>query len=141
MQAVMSDSTMLRRLSMGMIGAFAVLALALATVGIYGLTAYSVAQRTHEIGLRMALGASGAAVLRQIVGRGARLALIGVALGGAGSLGVARLLKSFLFGIASTDPAILVGVPAALLAVAILACYLPARRAARVQPMEALRFD
>jgi putative ABC transport system permease protein len=139
MEAVLSDSTMLRRLSMGMIGAFALLALVLATVGIYGLTAYSVSQRTHEIGLRMALGASGGDVLRHIVGRGAVLAGIGVGLGMAGALGVARLLKSFLFGITNTDPVILAGVPAALLAIAVLACYLPARRAARVDPMEALR--
>jgi putative ABC transport system permease protein len=141
MQAVMSDSTMLRRLAMGMIGAFAVLALVLATVGIYGLTAYTVSQRTHEIGLRMALGARGADILRHIVGRGAVVALIGVALGTAGALGVAHLLKSFLFGIASTDPVILVGAPVALLGIAVLASYFPARRAAKVDPMEALRYD
>jgi putative ABC transport system permease protein len=141
MEAVMSDSTMLRRLAMGMIGAFAVLALVLATVGIYGLTAYTVSQRTHEIGLRMALGARGADILRHIVGRGAVVALIGVALGTAGALGVAQVLKSFLFGITSTDPVILVGMPAALLGIAVLASYLPARRAAKVDPMEALRYD
>lgn len=141
MEAVMSDSTMLRRLAMGMIGAFAVLALVLATVGIYGLTAYTVSQRTHEIGLRMALGARGADVLRQIVGRGTVVALIGVAVGTAGALGVARLLQGFLFGITSTDPVILVGGPAALLGIAVLASYIPARRAAKVEPMEALRYD
>jgi putative ABC transport system permease protein len=141
MEAVMSDSTMLRRLSMGMIGVFAVLALALASVGIYGLTAFSVSQRTHEIGLRMALGARGIDVLRQIVGRGAALAAVGVVLGSAAAFGVARILKSFLFGILSTDPMVLVGVPAALLVIAVLASYIPARRAARVAPMEALRYD
>ena len=139
MQAVMSDSTMLRRLAMGMIGAFAVLALVLATVGIYGLTAYTVSQRTHEIGLRMALGARGADILRHIVGRGAVVALIGVALGTAGALGVAHLLKSFLFGIASTDPVILVGAPVALLGIAVLASYFPARRAAKLAPVTILR--
>jgi putative ABC transport system permease protein len=113
----------------------------LATVGIYGLTAYTVSQRTHEIGLRMALGASGADVLRHIVGRGGVVALIGVALGTAGAVGVAGLLKSFLFGITSTDPTILVGAPVALLGIAVLASYIPARRAAKVDPMEALRYD
>ena len=132
---------MLRRLAMGMIGAFAVLALVLATVGIYGLTAYTVSQRTHEIGLRMALGARGADVLRHIVGRGAVVASIGVAAGSAGALGVARLMQGFLFGITSTDPVILVGGPAALLGIAVLASYIPARRAAKVDPMEALRYD
>ena len=141
MEAVISDSTMLRRLAMGLISAFAVLALALASVGIYGLTAYAVSQRTHELGLRMALGARGIDLLRQIVGRGALIGLIGVGLGTVGALGVARMLKSFLFGIASTDPVILVGIPVALLAVTVLASYIPARRAAKVDPMEALRYD
>ncbi len=141
MEAVVSDSTMLRRLAMGLISAFAVLALGLASVGIYGLTAYSVSQRTHEIGLRMALGASGSDLLRQIVGRGALLGLIGVGLGTIGAFGVARMLRSFLFGIASTDPVILAGIPAALLAITVIASYIPARRAAKVDPMEALRYD
>ncbi len=141
MEAVISDSTMLRRLAMGLISAFAVLALVLASVGIYGLTAYSVSQRTHEIGLRMALGARGIDLLRQIVGRGALIGLIGVGLGTAGAFGVARLLKSFLFGIVSTDPVVMAGVPAALLAISIAASYIPARRAAKVDPMEALRYD
>jgi putative ABC transport system permease protein len=141
MAAVISDSTMLRRLAMGLISAFAVLALALASVGIYGLTAYSVSQRTHEIGLRMALGARGIDLLRQIVGRGVLIGLIGVGLGTVGALGVARMLKSFLFGIASTDPLILVGIPAALLAITIVASYIPGRRATKVDPMEALRYD
>jgi putative ABC transport system permease protein len=141
MEAVVMDSTMLRRLAMGLIGGFALLALVLASVGIYGLTAYSVSQRTHEIGLRMALGARGIDLLREIVGRGALVGLIGVALGTAGAFGVARLLKSFLFGITSTDPVVLVGVPAALLAISVIASYIPARRAAKVDPMEALRYD
>jgi len=141
MSAVIGDSTILRRVAMGLIGIFAGLALVLATVGTYGLTVYSVSQRTHEIGLRMALGARGADVMRHIVGRASVVALIGVAFGTAGSLGVARVLKSFLFGISSADPLILVGVPATLFAIAVLASYIPARRAARVDPMEALRYD
>ena len=141
MAAVISDSTMLRRLAMGLISAFAVLALVLASVGIYGLMAYSVSQRTHEIGLRMALGARGIDLLRQIVGRGVLIGLIGVGLGTLGALGVARMLKSFLFGIASTDPVILVGIPVALLGITVVASYIPARRASKVDPMEALRYD
>ncbi len=141
MDAVISDSTMLRRLAMGLIGAFALLALVLASVGIYGLTAYSVSQRTHEIGLRMALGARGIDLLRQIVGQGALIGAIGVALGTVGAFGVARLLSSFLFGISSTDPLVLAGIPALLLLICIAASYIPARRAAKVDPMEALRYD
>jgi putative ABC transport system permease protein len=141
MRDVVADSTILRRVAMGLIGVFAVLALVLATVGTYGLTVYSVSQRTHEIGLRMALGAQDTDVLRHIVGRGAILAGIGVALGTAGALGVARILKGFLFGITSNDPLVLLGIPAALLMIAVLASYLPARRALRVDPMEALRYD
>ena len=141
MRAVISDSTILRRVAMGLLGVFAILALVLATVGTYGLTVYSVSQRTHEIGLRMALGARSIDVLRHIVGRSTILAGIGVAVGMAGALGVARILKGFLFGIASNDPLVLVGIPAALLTIAVLASYLPARRALRVDPMEALRYD
>jgi len=141
MSAVIGDSTILRRVAMGLIGVFAALALVLATVGTYGLTAYSVSQRTHEIGLRMALGARGADVMRHIVGRASIVALIGVGFGAAGAVGVARLLKSFLFGVSSSDPLILVGVPAALLAIAVVASYIPALRVARVDPMEALRYD
>jgi putative ABC transport system permease protein len=138
---VVADSTILRRVAMGLIGVFAALALVLAIVGTYGLTVYSVSQRTHEIGLRVALGATEADVLRHIVGRSALLAGIGVAVGTAGALGVARILKGFLFGITSNDPLIMLGIPAALLAIAVLASYLPARRALRVDPMEALRYD
>ena len=141
MSAVIGDSTILRRVAMGLIGVFAALALVLATVGTYGLTAYSVSQRTHEIGLRMALGARGVDVMRTIVGRASVVALTGVAIGTAGALGVARVLKSFLFGVGLGDPLILVGVPAALLVIAVVASYIPARRAARVDPMEALRYD
>jgi putative ABC transport system permease protein len=141
MREVVADSTILRRVAMGLIGVFAILALVLATVGTYGLTVYSVSQRTHEIGLRMALGARDSDVLRHIVGRSAMLAGIGVVLGTTGALVAARLLKGFLFGIGSNDPLVLVGIPATLLAIAVLASYLPARRALKVDPMEALRYD
>ncbi len=141
MESVVSDSLMLRRISMAMLGVFAALALALATIGVYGLTAYSVAQRTHEIGLRMALGASPLRVLGWVVGRGLVLALIGIAIGLAAAFGVGRILSSFLFGITGTDPMVVCGVPLVLLSVAALANYLPARRAARVDPIVALRCE
>jgi len=141
MNDVIGNSTILRRVAMVLIGVFAALALVLATVGTYGLTAYSVSQRTHEIGLRMALGARGVDVLRAIMGRAAAVALAGVALGAAGALGAARALKSLLFGVGIGDPLVLAGVPAVLLAVAVVASWIPARRATRVDPMEALRYD
>lgn len=141
MQAVVSDSLILRRISVTMLGGFAFLALLLATLGIYSLMAYAVSQRTQEIGLRIALGASPAQMLRKVVGGGLVTTLIGISLGMAGAFGVTRILKSFLFGITSTDPGVLIGVPLALLLVALLANYLPARRIAKVDPVIALRYE
>ena len=120
---------------------FAVLALALAAVGIYGVMAYVVAQRTTEIGVRMALGASAGEVFRLVVGDGLKLTALGVVLGGAGSLLVARWLTSLLFGVTAGDPVTLAGTAGLLLTVAALACYVPARRATRVDPMVALRAE
>ncbi|MGH9394964.1 MAG: FtsX-like permease family protein, partial [Terriglobales bacterium] len=130
-----------QRLTLLLMATFAALALILAAIGIYGVLSYMVAQRTHEIGLRMALGAGHARVLRLILAQGLRLALIGAAAGLAAALLLARFASSFLFGVSAHDPATLIAVPLLLLAVAALACYLPARRATRVPPAIALRGD
>lgn len=120
---------------------FASLALILAAIGVYGTLAYLVAQRTGEIGVRMALGAGASGIARMIVGQGIGLALVGAALGIAAALGLARLLEHLLFGVATTDPFTFIAVPATLVVVAALAAYLPARRATRVDPLVALRAD
>ena len=120
---------------------FATLALALAAIGIYGVMAYAVTQRTHEIGIRLALGAKRADVFRLVVGRGLWIALLGVAVGLGGTFMLTRVLTGLLFEVAPTDPAILAGGSATLAGVALLACYLPARRAMRVDPMIALRYE
>jgi ABC-type antimicrobial peptide transport system permease subunit len=129
------------RLSASLLGAFGLLALALATTGLYSAIAYSVSQRAHEIGIRMALGARRKDILWQIVSEGGRLVLIGVAIGLAGSLVLGRLIASLLYGVSSADPVVLASVAALWMFVAITACYVPARRAMRVDPMVALRYE
>lgn len=124
-----------------LLGLFAALALLLAAVGIYGVVSYSVAGRTREIGIRLALGAQPRRVMRQVILEGMRLAALGEVAGVAGSLGMARLLSSLLFHVTSTDLRALLAVAAVLAAVALLACYLPARRATQVDPMVALRYE
>jgi putative ABC transport system permease protein len=141
LQEVLSESLAPRRFNMLLLGIFAGIALALATVGIYGVMAFSVTERTHEIGIRMALGAERGNVLRLIVRQGLRLTLLGVILGIAGAWALTSFLASFLFGIAPRDPATFALVSVALVAVSILACYIPARRATRVDPMVALRYE
>lgn len=120
---------------------FALLALLLAAVGIYGVMAFAVEQRTHEIGLRMALGAGPERVFRLILKEGARLALAGLALGLAGALLVGRTMRGMLYGVGTIDLDAFAAVSIVLLATAILACYVPARRAAKVEPMVALRYE
>jgi len=130
-----------QRFNTYLLGVFAVLALTLATIGIYGVMSRSVTQRTHEIGVRMALGARPGDVFKMIVGRGMLLALPGMAVGIAGAFALTRVLSSLLFGITPTDPVTFIAVPLLLAAVALLATYIPARRAVRVDPMIALRYE
>jgi putative ABC transport system permease protein len=138
---VISNSYAARRLSMILLGVFASLALVLACVGIYGVISYLVGQRTHEIGVRMALGAEGGDVMRLVLGHGASMALVGVAIGIAAALGLTRLMASQLFGVSPHDPLTFAGVAALLFVVAVAACYIPARRAMRVDPIVALRHE
>jgi putative ABC transport system permease protein len=141
MEKLVSDSLAQRRFSMTLFGIFAVLAMALAIVGLYGVMSYAVAQRTHEIGLRMALGAQGRDVLRMVVGQGMALVAVGLGLGLAGAFLLTRLMVSLLYGVSAADPLTYAGIALLLAAVALLASYIPARRATKVDPMVALRYE
>ena len=136
---VVSDSVAQRRFSMLLLGLFALVALFLAAVGLYGVVAYTVSQRTQEIGLRMAIGAQPRDVLRMVLGGGMKLAVVGVVIGIASALGLARLVASMLYNVTPFDPTSYAATALILLAVAALACYIPARRAMRVDPIVALR--
>jgi predicted permease len=141
MNDVISVSMATRRFAMILLGAFAALALLLACVGIYGVMAYLVSQRTQEIGIRMALGARRGDVLGLVLWRGARLTLIGAAIGLCSAMALTRLMRSLLFDVSPTDPIVLGSVSLLLIAVALAACLIPARRAASIDPMRALRTE
>jgi putative ABC transport system permease protein len=138
MDDVVANSLGTRRVSMQLFAVFAIAALLLAALGIYGVMAYSVTQRTQEIGIRMALGAQKSDVLALVIRQGMTLSVIGVVVGLAGAFVLTRLLANLLFGVAATDPLTFVAIPLLLLFVALVACYLPARRAARLDPTIAL---
>ena len=121
--------------------AFASVGLALSAFGIYGVLAYSVSLRTREIGIRMAIGADRGHLLRMVVAEGARLVVVGAVIGLLGALWLTRLLQSQLYEVSPTDPGVLVGVVILLFAVAMLACFIPARRATRINPIDALRSE
>ena len=144
LQQIVSDSMSAQQFPVILLGTFAVLAMLLASIGIYGVVSYSVAQRAHEVGIRMALGAEKANIFRMVIGQGLCLALAGLSIGVVAALILTRVLSSFselLYGVRATDPATFVGVSLVLIAVAILACYIPARRATRVDPIVALRHE
>jgi ABC-type antimicrobial peptide transport system permease subunit len=141
MEQVVGNSTARNDFYMTLLSIFAGVALLLAAIGVYGLMAYSVQQRTQEIGVRMALGASPQQVRRMVVFQGMLLALIGVVLGVASALALTRLMRSLLFGVKPWDPSTIVLVAVLLSAVSLVATYLPARRASRVDPMVALRYE
>jgi putative ABC transport system permease protein len=141
MEEILGDTFGRQRLSALLLGGFSLASLLLASVGIYGVLAYSVARRTREIGVRVALGAAPGRILRLVVGSGARLVMAGAAAGLAGALLLSGLMKGLLFGVGPRDPLSFVFAPAALVGVALLAAYIPARRAARISPVEALRTE
>ncbi|HKB55836.1 MAG TPA: FtsX-like permease family protein, partial [Ramlibacter sp.] len=141
LESIVDQSVAQPRLNGALMGLFAGAALLLAALGLYGVVSYSVAQRRRELGLRVALGAQPAAVLRLVLGEGLALAGVGIAVGAVGAVFAARLIRSWLFGIGPADPASFAGVALALALVALAASYLPARRAARVSPLIAMRGD
>jgi putative ABC transport system permease protein len=141
MERLVSDSLAQRRFAMFLFGVFAALALVLAVVGLYGVMSYMVTQRTHEIGLRMALGAQARDILRMVVGQGMLLVVVGLVLGLIGAFALTHLMSSLLYGVSASDPLTYVAIALLLAAVAFLASYIPARRAMRVDPMVALRYE
>ncbi len=141
MEEIVSRSISKQRLTMFLLTAFSALALVLSSVGIYGVISYLTGQRTHEIGVRVALGASSSDVLRMVLGEGMRITLIGVAIGLAAAFGLTRLITTIIYGVGATDPITFAAVAILLSGIALFACYIPARRAMRVDPMIALRYE
>jgi putative ABC transport system permease protein len=141
MENIRSESIASERLNLTLFSIFAAIALILAVVGIYGVMSYSVTQRTHEIGIRMAIGAQPSDVFRMVLSQGMTLAVIGVALGLIGAYGLTRFMTTMLFDVQPTDPATFVVIAVLLVAVALAACYLPGRRATKVEPVVSLRYE
>jgi putative ABC transport system permease protein len=138
---VIRGSLSTQRFSMALLGSFAVVALLLASLGVYGVISYLVGQRTHELGIRIALGASRRDIMRLVVQHGMKMTLAGVGIGLLASFALTRLMTKMLFGVSATDPTTFVVISGLLVAVAWLACYLPARRATKVDPLMALRSE
>ncbi len=141
MEALVADSGAQMAFTMVLLGIAAAIALSLGSIGIYGVLSYVVGQRTNEIGIRMALGARAAEVSRMVVRQGGTVVLIGLAIGLIGALALTRVMEAILFDVSPTDPVTYIGVTVFLLAIGLLATYLPARRAAEIDPVEALRAD
>jgi putative ABC transport system permease protein len=141
MEEIVSESVARQRFSMMLLGVFAALALALAAVGIYGVMSYSVAQRTREFGIRMALGAQRSDVLKLAVGQGLKLVLVGIAIGLGAAFLLTRVMSSLLFGVSATDPLTFITISLVLVGVAVLASFIPALRATKIDPMVALRYE
>jgi putative ABC transport system permease protein len=141
MEQVVFDSLAQRRLSMTLVGLFAGIALLLTVIGIYGVISYTVRQRTHELGIRSALGATPGGILRLVVGEGVKLAIWGAAIGLIASLALSRFIRTFLYGISATDVVTYTSVTLLLITTAVLASYIPARRATRIDPVVALRAE
>lgn len=141
MDQIRSMSVATRRFNLLLLGLFACLALVLATVGLYGVTAYCAAQRTHEMAIRISLGAQPRDIILMVLSQGLSLAVVGVFAGSLLAFGFSGLMTRLVFGVSPTDPLTLVAVPAILLSIDLVACYIPARRAMRADPLTALRYQ